>query len=70
MYMYQRYANITVWNFFVFSHVPHIGTRNSCYLRAYVLLVAHDLFSSLFELPSSKSGEQQKISIIATLQNI
>ena len=37
---YRRYANITVWYSFVFSHV---GTRNSYYLRTYFLLVAHDL---------------------------
>jgi hypothetical protein len=41
---YRRYANITVWYFFVFSHVAyHVGTRNSCYLRTYFLLVPHDL---------------------------
>ena len=34
---YQRYnANITVWYFFVFSHVPpDAGTRNSYYLRTF-----------------------------------
>ena len=39
--MYRRYANITVWYFFVFSQVP-VGTQNSCYLRTYFLLVPHD----------------------------
>jgi hypothetical protein len=38
----RRYANITVWCFFVFSHVPRRpGTRNSCCLRTYLLLVPH-----------------------------
>jgi hypothetical protein len=40
--MYRRYANITVWYFFVFSQVP-VGTQNSCYLRTYFLLVPHDV---------------------------
>jgi hypothetical protein len=44
---YRRYTNITVWYFFVFSHVPlTVGTRNSCYLRTYFLLVPHDLSKS------------------------
>jgi hypothetical protein len=32
---YQRYANITAWYFFVFSHVPRRYARNSCYMRTY-----------------------------------
>jgi hypothetical protein len=30
----------------LFSATYHVGTRNSCYLRTYFLLVPHDLSKS------------------------
>jgi hypothetical protein len=39
---YRKYGSITIWYFFL-SATYHVGTRNSCYLRTYILLVLYYL---------------------------